>query len=53
MFLLLIIIYDVGFGDENRSLGDKLTKGAGISKAITNLHLRYVDDLTIAETVRI
>ena len=32
---------------------NKLTSAAGIRKAIKNLHLKYVDDLTIAEAVKL
>ena len=53
MFLFLILINDAGFEEEDRSLGDKLTSAAGIRKAIKNLHLKYVDDLTIAEAVKL
>ena len=53
MFLFLVLINDAGFAYEDRSLGDKLTTSAGIRKAIKNIHLKYVDDLTIAESMRL
>ena len=53
MFLFLVLINDAGFTHEDRSLGDKLTKAANARKAIQNLHLKYVDDLTIAESIRL
>ena len=53
MFLFLILINDAGFADDDRSFGDKMTKGANRRKAIQNIHLKYVDDLTIAESMRL
>ena len=53
MFLFLVLINDAGFAQEDRSLGDKLTTSAGIRKHIKNMHLKYVDDLTIAESLRL
>ena len=53
MFLFLVLINDAGFAYEDSSLGDKLTKAANVRKAIQNMHLKYVDDLTVEESIRL
>ena len=53
LFLFLVLINDAGFAHEDRSLGDKLTKAANVRKPIQNMHLKYVDDLTLAESIRL
>ena len=51
IFLFLILITEAGFADEDRSLGNKMTKAANKRKSTKNIHLKYVDDLTIAESL--
>ena len=53
IFLFLVLINDAGFTHGDRSLGEKLTKAANARKPIQNLHLKYVDSLTIAESLRL
>ena len=53
MFLFLVLINDAGFVYEDRSLGDKITKAANVRKAIQNMHLKHVDDLTVEESIRL
>ena len=53
MFLFLILINDAWFADENRNFGEKLTKGYNVREAIRNLHLKYVDDFTLTESLNL
>ena len=53
MFLFLVLINDAGFKEENRNLGERLTRAAHARKTIGNIHLKYVDDLTIAEALKL
>jgi hypothetical protein len=51
MFLFLVLINDAGFSEENRNLGEKITQAMNKRKAIPTKHWKYVDDLTIAESL--
>ena len=53
MFLFLVLINEAGFKDEDRNMGERLTKAVNARKAIKNLHLKYVDDLTLAEAIKL
>ena len=53
MFLFLVLINDAGFKEEDRNLGERLTRAAHARKTIGNIHLKYVDDLTIAEALKL
>ena len=50
LFLFLVLINDVGFDGQLNSAGDLITTKKRI-KDINTLHLKYVDDLTLAETI--
>ena len=53
MFLFLVLINDAGFDEEDRNLGEKLTRPVNAKTHIRNIHLKYVDDLTIAEAIKL
>ena len=50
MLLFFVLINDVGFDDQLKNVGDVITCKRRI-KEYNQLHLKYVDDLTIAEAV--
>ena len=50
MFLFLVLINDVGFNDQTNNSGEIITCKKGI-KQLNELHLKYVDDLTLAEAI--
>ena len=50
MFLFLVLINDVGFNDQKNESGDIITCKKRI-KEFNELHLKYVDDLTLAEAI--
>ena len=53
MFLFLVLINYAGFQEEDRNIGEKLTRAVNAKTHIRNIHLKYVDDLTIAEALKL
>ena len=53
MFLFLVLINDAGFPEEDRHIGEKLTRAVNAKTEIRNTHIKYVDDLTIAEAMKL
>ena len=52
LFLFLILINDVGFDRQENNVGDLITCKRRLME-INTLHLKYVDDLSIAETINL
>ena len=52
LLLFLILINDTGFDDQFINLGDVLSSRKHI-KAANELHLKFVDDLTLAEAINL
>ena len=50
LLLFLVLINDVGFADQSNNVGDIITSRRNFIAA-NQLHLKYVDDLSIAESV--
>ena len=50
LLLFLVLINDVGFDDQLNNVGDVITCKRRI-KEYNQIHLKYVDDLTVAEAV--
>ena len=50
LFLFLVLINDVGFEGQMNNTGDLITKRKKV-KEINEIHLKYVDDLAMAETI--
>ena len=50
LFLLLILINEIGFDGQENNAGDLITCKRRL-KDINTLHLKYVDDLSLAETI--
>ena len=50
MFLFLVLVNDVGFTDQKNESGEIITCKKRI-KEFNELHLKYVDDLTLAEAI--
>ena len=51
MFSFLVLINDTGFTTENREIGLKMTQAVNKRKEIATQHWKYVDDMTIAESI--
>ena len=51
LLLFLILVNDVGFEDQENEVGDVITCKKRL-KEVNRIHLKYVDDLTIAETIK-
>ena len=51
MFLFIILINSAGFQGQNRSIGKHLTQPLKARKAMEPIHLKFIDDLTLAEAV--
>ena len=45
MFLFIVLINLVGFTQENRDIGERITKGHTAHKIIKSLHAKNIDDL--------
>ena len=50
LLLFLVLVNDVGFNDQSNQNGEIITSKRRV-KAFNELHLKYVDDLTLAETI--
>ena len=53
MFLCLVLINTADFDEEDRNLGEQLTRPVSAKTNMRNIHLKYVDDLTIAEAMKL
>ena len=52
LLLFIVLINDVGFGDQHNNVGEIITCKKRI-KEINKIHLKYVDDLLIAESINL
>ena len=50
LFLFLVLINDIGFPNQVNNTGDKITAKKKV-KELNVIHLKYVDDLTLAEAI--
>ena len=53
MFLFLVLINDAGYRNESESLGIKITKAFNKRTELKTRHWKYVDDLTVAEAIKL
>ena len=53
MFLFLILINKAGIKDQNRRLGEKLTSAASKRDKLEKMHVKYVDDMTMAQSINL
>ena len=51
MILFLVLINKAGFAEGDRTIGTRITTAPSVRSAISNLHLKYVDDLTLLESI--
>ena len=51
LFLFLILINSAGFSDLQKQLGDQMTVKLNKRQPIPNIHLKYIDDMALAEAV--
>ena len=52
LLLFIILINDVGFTDQVNNTGELITSKRNM-KTINEIHLKYVDDLTLAEAINL
>ena len=52
LLLFLVLINDTGFEDQTNVAGDLLSSKRNM-RMVNNLHLKYVDDLTLAEAIHL
>ena len=52
LLLFLILINDLGFEDQENNAGDLITRKNNL-KAANVIHLKFVDDLTLAESINL
>ena len=50
LLLFLVLINDAGFEGQTNNAGELLTSRRNM-KAVNNIHLKYVDDMTLAEAI--
>jgi hypothetical protein len=50
LLLFLVLINDAGFEGQTNNAGELLTTKRNM-KAVNNIHLKYVDDMTLAEAI--
>ena len=53
LFLFLILINAAGYDELEKQLGDHISKKLNKRKIIPNIHLKFVDDLTMAEAINV
>ena len=51
MFLFIILINQAGFANQSRRLGEKLATAASKRDEMEDMHAKYVDDMTIAQSI--
>ena len=51
MFLFIILINKAGFANQSRTLGEKLTSAASKRDKMEDMHAKYVDDMTMAQSL--
>ena len=52
LLLVIVLINDVGFGNQHNNIGEILTSKRNMHQA-NQIHLKYVDDLTLAEAINL
>ena len=52
LFLFLVLINDTGFKGQLNNVGEHATRKRNV-KAINQIHLKYVDDMSLAETINL
>ena len=52
LLLFIVLINDAGFGGQQNNVGEQLTSKDNL-KLANQIHLKYVDDLTIAESINL
>ena len=52
LLLFLVLINDIGFENQENGVGEQITSRKNF-KAANLLHLKYVDDLTLAESIKL
>ena len=53
LFLFLILINAVGYPNLEKNLGQKITEKIGRRSPIPNIHMKYVDDLSLAQSINL
>ena len=53
LFLFLILINDAGFEHLQKQVGDQITRGLNKRKSLGNIHLKFIDDMTMAEAMEL
>ena len=53
MFLFIVLINLIGFQDQEEQLGKILTKPLKKRLPMNNIHLKFVDDMTVAESINV
>ena len=52
LLLFIVLINDIGFEEQENNAGDIITSKRNM-KTVNEIHLKYVDDLTLAEAINI
>ena len=53
MFLFIVLINLVGFENQNKQVGKTITKSLNRRKPMETIHLKFIDDLSVAESLNL
>ena len=53
MFLFLVLINAAGFRDNMKNAGSYITKPFNKREPMPRIHLKYIDDMTVAEAINL
>ena len=53
MFLFIVLINLIGFQKQNKHLGHTITKPLNSRKPLESIHLKYIDDFSVAESLNL
>ena len=53
MFLFLVLINAAGFRENLKNVGSKITLKSNKKKPMPRIHLKYIDDMTVAESLNL
>ena len=53
MFLFIVLINLIGFKDQVKEVGKIVSKPLNKRKSMKNIHFKFVDDMTVAESVNL
>ena len=53
MFLFIVLINLIGFGNQKKHIGNTITKPMNSRKPLDTIHLKFIDDFSVAESLNL